>query len=292
MLTDFAPALYLELDALRTLVFDLLQICFFFALATMLVVQILKYFVKPQFQRRVFQRWLKTLFHDSEEHQHRLREDLPDFLIKNYGDFLPAETDIEKVPQWIRCLEQERSAVLDYPQYVFRLPRRLFMKQVENDIQVILSNPNTYRAAFISTTNGAAAAYKLETMAWTATARERLKMDHQDPSGASIAFDVVSEAAQRNLDSLQLRLSLMWVDLVRRYAIMIGGLFGFLMGMILWFAVRADPAAVNGVQQLFDTPTNFVLVFVCVVLGLISGFLSSFLYDVFGNLLRWNHDRL
>ena len=291
MFTELAPNIFPEFDAIRALVLNLTLICFFLALLIMLAVQVWKNAFKQGFQRKVFEEWINTLFSITDEEYSNYKDMIRHFIDKRYPDINNSK-DFEMLFRASYREDRSSEGLIQYPNYVFGLPRRLFMKKIENDVQIVLSNPNTYRRLFLAITAGAATDYKLEILTWTARERAALQRDYEVPSGATGAFDVVAQAATRNLDSLQMRLSLLWVNKVRRWAILFGLAVGFALNMILFSAtIGAEPYS-GDVPDMFELLKLYFFSIICILLGVVSGFLSSFLYDFFGHLLRWDRDTL
>jgi H+/Cl- antiporter ClcA len=98
-----------------------------------------------------------------------------------------------------------------------------------------------------------------------------------------MAIDATNAALERNLDSLQLSVGLQWGLRVRFYALMVGTILGLVLGIYVEYGHQSLPFQLPSVSQL----VNFAIL---AVLGLISGFLASLLYDLLSKLLgsRYN----
>jgi hypothetical protein len=256
-----APAIFeiQGLDQITNFTFNLIEICVFLAILTLMVVEAVKYLRKGIFHRVRFKEWAEQL---------------------DFGQ-------TEFLPETRRLSTEDLVKSLRLRPYMFRLPRRLFMKQVENGAQVVASNAATYPYEFEALTRGAAKEHQRTVVEWSAG---KLSLRHDEELDASpetsldfnydgniisqsdltLAMDATGAALERNLDDLQLEVGLRWGLRVRFFALLVGVFLGTVLAGYLWY---------KGINESLSE------VWILPLMGLIAGFLASLLYDLVSRLL-------
>ncbi len=255
------------LNLITDFTLNLIEISVLLAILTLMIVEAVKYMRKEFFHRARLKEWSVQLKYGS-------------------NNFLP-ETS-HRHPH--KLLDQ-----LDLRRYMYRLPRRLFMKQVENSAQVIMSNADKYPHEFVALTHGASEMHQKTVIEWSQgklrLVREEDMSDYHAPSPVegedddprqrvlepdlTMAIDATGAALERNLDGLQLEVGLRWGLRVRSFALVVGTVLGISLAGYLWL---------KGIN--LELSEIGILPF----MGLIAGFLASLMYDLVSRLLGKRSD--
>lgn len=237
----FSGQLFPQLEAIRSVFFELVQICLFLAVLTLMMVELLKFLLKPIINRLLLVAWLDDL-------------DVP--------------KDQEEQFLWLGRSKRRRPWHLGSHRYVYQLPRRLFMKQLENATQDVMNNIHEHRKLFRSLTRGTSKEQQDIVIEWSeGEIQRKSERDSEMPRIVATAFDAVGAALNRNLDNLQLELTHRWILYVRVISLISGILLASVIGNF-YFVVE-------------DLKSRMLLL----LLGAISGFMASLLYDLLARFL-------
>ena len=157
------------------------------------------------------------------------------------------------------------------------LPRELFMKRIENFFRAVLESPSEREIDFHVIACGAPMLDRLLVVESDRVARfkpeffekegDREREDQTFPAVVLSAQDRVASAVERNLDELQLMLTLQWPVTVRMSAIAVGIISALIIGFV---AVPGD----------LRTLAIFALI------GVGAGLIAPIMYDLYSILDR------
>ena len=233
---------HLDLSQLLTVIYQLVQISLFLAVLTLMVVELVKFLIKPRFQRKHLADWLIKLERDGEA--------------------------------------EPGKVLFDFEDYVYHLPRRLFMKRVENACQVIMANIVRFSQDYRMITAGAASDHVKAVETWSNDLSRDSRSKDKNDEALNRSFDAVNTALNRNLDDLQMELAQKWVLLVRIVSILTGI---FLAALLLFLVSRSVESDVPRLSSLLDL---LLVVPLVLAIGAVSGFFASLLYDILSRFLR------
>ncbi|NOD96661.1 hypothetical protein GS610_05510 [Ruegeria sp. HKCCD6228] len=214
---------------LRDLIFQVLQLCLFVAVLNAFIVEFIKYLYRPYFNRSQVSKWLATLAEAGKGAEYHLSDEAAN--ISNRRMLGTAKW------HW--------------------LPHRLLLKQIENVAQMVLGDPRNNANYFFLLTSGAPE--KDQQLVFEATSHGRIDYSQEQTAQA---YDALSAAVSRNLDTLQLQIALAWASRVRATSIASGAAFSII-----------GAAA-------FTFPLDVLTVLFAGLIGAISGYASSLIYDV------------
>ena len=145
---------------------------------------------------------------------------------------------------------------------VYRLPRQLFLRVIENTAQIILETPQKYEAELYCLARGAEADDRITYIQnyETYLKANAIGETDQHPDQQRV-IAAIESAVERNLDSFQLALSQRWLDEVRAASVLAGLAVGFLAFLI--------------------APSNAIIFFAMLFFGLIGGFTAMLMHDLF-----------
>lgn len=244
----------------RGFLIDIVLIILVLAILVMITVEIIKYILKPRFQKMILQHW---------------EEDLFDRLARDYK-VLPApeskSKNTEKSVEMKRPERMPKDGILVLDRAVFRLPRRMFMQQVENEVQRLLLEPGREPDRVKILAAGAAPYDVAALVQWHVPDAKRSRPETETERRSEIQ-DHVTRAAERNVDILQLTLATGWLSRVRIASVAIG----ILGAQTLHFS-----------EQGGFEPNRALLL---AVIGLVAGAAASLIHDLLERLTGGNQDR-
>lgn len=266
------------LDQFREVVYAISQLCLLVAILTVVLVEGLKTALKPRFHRTALGRWIDTL-----ERNFRIDLDLQAEVTASFNEALD-KAPFEGTPA-LQSIAQGKArgrdigAMFYFEPYVYRLPRQLFMKRIEQVAERVLASPSN-------------APKSLFALAFQTTVGDRESVvaeAHQssNPHQRDLtAWNRVSAAVSANLDDLQMEITQRWHDLARLYAIVSGVI---LTSVIWFFTAGADTVFTSETGINYGLALYSLVVFPALV-GMVSGFAATILYDLLTRLTRPSGD--
>lgn len=225
------------------------------SILVMIAVELFKFVWKPLFQRQVLIHWEFDLYK----------------RLKVEYRTLPAPSNYAE-PDLAMPTSVPKGKIVHLHHAAFRLPRRLFMQQVENQAQRLLANPGRNPDSVKLLATGAAPYDVAQFVAWKPSETQIESTDTQISIGADIRERVIA-AAEYNIDTLQLMLSTRWLSAVRMASVAIGIL------------------GAQALQVLESGPVDPVRTAFLVGIGLVSGVAASLVHDLLGQITGGDRDR-
>lgn len=240
----------------RGFLIDIVVIILILAVLVMIVVELFKFILKPIFQRAVLRRWERALIL-------RVRQESRALPAPASGQSKAKNSEPFKVPD---------GDIVRLHGAVYWLPRRLFMQQVENEVQRLLAEPGRQPNRVRILATGAAPNDIAEFVRWPSPNHNANRSGTQEQIMGEIR-DHITITAERNVDILQLTLATRWLSNVRMASVIIGILGSQTLHFLEHGPFEPARAALLG------------------VIGLVAGVAASLIHDLLGRLTGGDRGR-